>query len=119
MAINNFIVLFVFLVLSGIALLSLVYLEDFLSPKIKPTGMGMAPVESAERPFAGSRLVGFQYYLYAIVFVIIEALLVFLFLWGQSAQQLGVAVFIGVGIGLVYMVLLVRYVIDRSKEVIQ
>ncbi len=119
MAINNFIVLFVFLVISGIGLIALVYAEDLLSPKIKPTGMGKALVESAERPFAGSRLVGFQYYLYAIIFVIIEALLVFLFLWGQSAQRLGIVVFVGVGIGLVYMVLLVRYIIDRSREVIQ
>ena len=117
MAINNFIVLFVFLVASGLGLLALMYVENLLSPKIKPTGMGRALVESAERPFAGSRLVGFQYYLYAIVFVIIEALLVFLFLWGQNAIPLGAMIFVGVGVALVYMILLVRYVIDPANEV--
>ncbi len=118
MATGDFIVLFIFLLISCALLVSLIYLEDFISPKVKPAGMGNAAVESAERPFAGSRLVGFQYYLYAILFVIIEALLVFLFLWGQNIQELGIAVFVAVCVGLIYMLLLVRYFIDRAKDVL-
>lgn len=118
MALDNFVMLFIFLAASAGLLVLLVYLEDFISPRIKPAGMAKVAVESAERPFAGARFVGFQYYLYAILFVIIEALLVFLFLWGQNVVQLGVSVFIAVAAALIYSLLLVRYVLDRSNDII-
>lgn len=118
MATGDFVLLLVFLVISGGLLVSLVYLEDFISPKVSPSGMGRAAVESAERPFHGSRLVGFQYYLYAIIFVVIEALLVFLLLWGESVSQLGITTFVGVGVGLLYTVLLIRYLLGLSKNII-
>ena len=118
MDISEFTILFIFLIASALFIILLMHLEDFLNPRAKESGMGNVAVESAERPLAGPRLVGFQYYLYAIVFVVIEALTVFLFLWGASIKQLGVAIFIGVSIGLIYLLLLVRYVLDRSNEVV-
>lgn len=119
MATSDFVVLFIFLLASGALLVSLLYIEDFISPRVKPAGVARLAVESAERPRPGARLVGFQYYLYAILFVIIEAMFVPLFLWGENAAQLGLTVFIAVGIGLVYMIFLVKYFISHSKDVLQ
>lgn len=116
---SNFAVLFAFLLISGGALVLLVYLEDLISPKVKATGMAEVAVESAERPLPGARLVGFQYYLYAILFVVIEALLVFLLLWAQSSPRIGIYTFLGTGVSLLYMLLLIRYFLAGAKDIIQ
>ncbi len=118
MDINDFVLLLVFMVISGGMLVGLLYLEDFLSPKIKSTGMGSVIIESAERPVSSSRLLGFQYYFYAIIFVVVEAMLVFLLLWSQSVAQIGAAVFVGVGVSLLFLLLLVRYFMDKADEVL-
>ncbi|MCL4400822.1 MAG: NADH-quinone oxidoreductase subunit A [Candidatus Parvarchaeota archaeon] len=119
MSINAFLVLFIFIIISGGVLVLLVYLEDIISPKVKSVGMAKAPVESAEKPLPGARLVGFQYYLYAILFVIIEALLVFLLLWAQDSSKIGIYVFTAIGVSLLYMLLLVRYFTNNAQDLIQ
>jgi NADH-ubiquinone/plastoquinone oxidoreductase, chain 3. len=101
---------------SVIAWILLITIEHIISPRTKAAGMGRAPIESAERSLTASRIVGFQYYQYAIIFVVIEALFVLLFLWGENARILGLQPFIGVSIGLVFAVLLIRYLTASRRD---
>jgi NADH:ubiquinone oxidoreductase subunit 3 (subunit A) len=97
--------------------ISFIKLSDFLSPKTKPVGKGSAPIESGERSISGMRNVGFQYFFYALIFVILEAISVLIFLWAGSSKLLGVGIAIPVLIALVYMVIFVRYMLKLEKKV--
>ncbi|EFD92731.1 MAG: ABC-type transport system-like protein [Candidatus Parvarchaeum acidophilus ARMAN-5] len=66
---------------------------------------------------AGMRNVGFQYFFYALIFVILEAISVLIFLWAGSSKLLGVGIAIPVLIALVYMVIFVRYMLKLEKKV--
>ncbi len=115
--VSSFLVVGLLILASILAWLLLIYVENLLSPRTKPVGMGKSPIESGERSLTASRFVGFQYYQYAIVFVVVEALFLLLFLWGQNARVLGSGPFIGISIGLVYLIILVRYLIRQDKPI--
>ena len=97
--------------------ISFIKLSDFLSPKTKPVGKGSAPIESGERSIAGMRNVGFQYFFYALVFVVFEALLVLVFLWASSAKSLGLLISIPILISLLFMIVLVRYLLRVENKI--
>ena len=109
MSISNFVILAAMLVVSALVWIGIIFLERFISPRVQSGGMSKAPIESAERSIASARTVGFQYFFYAIIFVVVEALMVLLFLWAQSARAIGLYVFLGVGTSLLYLIFFVRY----------
>ncbi len=118
MDVNNFLILAIFTIV-GIGLwIGMIVMENVLSPRVKARGMGPAVIESGEKSLTLSRLVGFGYYFYAILFVIMEALLVLVFLWSQNAQLLGPYMFIVIAIALLYAILLIRYALSKLNEVI-
>lgn len=118
MSLDNFVLFAVFLVISVFLWIALIFTEKLFSPKIKARGMGNAAVESGEKSIVLSRLVGFQYYFYALMFVIVEVFLVLLFLWSQNAKILGSNVFISIAIGLLFLILFIRYILDKKEEVV-
>ncbi|EEZ92587.1 MAG: hypothetical protein BJBARM4_0821 [Candidatus Parvarchaeum acidiphilum ARMAN-4] len=91
-------------------------LSDFISPRTKPVGKGSAPIESGERSIAGMRNVGFQYFFYALIFVVLEAISVLVFLWAESAKSLAISISVPVLIALFYMVILVRYLLKLGSK---
>ncbi len=110
-------VLFGLLILVAILVwITFIKLSDFVSPKTKARGKGKFPIESGERSLFGMRDVGFQYFFYALVFVVFEALLVLIFLWAESAKLLSVYISIPVVISLLYMIILVRYLLKIENE---
>ena len=115
---GSFALLSLFLVASAVVWAATIGIERLISPKIKYGGMAHAAVESAERPLFLARTVGFQYFFYAIIFVVFEALFVLLFLWAEYSRSLGLSVFLGVGIAFVYMLLLVRYLMKIQTSII-
>jgi NADH:ubiquinone oxidoreductase subunit 3 (subunit A) len=116
MEINAFLIL-AFLLAGGVIAFAFgLILEDILSPKVKPTGMGKAPIESAERPITVARTLGFQYYFYAMLFVVFEAMFVPLFLWASAIKSAGLFAFIGVSAALVYLLLFVKYIFRTQKS---
>lgn len=111
-------VLFGLLILVAIAVwISFIKVSDFLSPKTKPVGKGKAPIESGERSIAGMREVGFQYFFYALVFVVFEAIFVLIFLWAESARSLSYVISISILISLLYVVILVRYLLRIENKI--
>ncbi|MCL4399085.1 hypothetical protein M1293_01040 [Candidatus Parvarchaeota archaeon] len=115
---NGFVLLGIFLVASSLVWVFTMVIAKAVSPRIKYGGMAHVAVESAERPLFKARTVGFQYFFYAIMFVVFEALFVLLFLWAEYSKSLGVIVFLGVGIAFVYMVLLIRYLMKNQPNLI-
>ncbi len=105
------------IVVSVIVWVLFIKISDFISPKTKAVGKGNAPIESAERTIGSMRNVGFQYFFYALIFVIFEAIFVFIFLWAESARSLSAYISIPVLISLVFMVILVRYMIRIEKSI--
>ena len=115
---NDFLLLLVVLVGGVAALLLPIIIEGFISPKVKAVGVGTVAVESAERPLFSARTVGFQYYFYAVMFVISEAMIVLLFLWAGDVKGLGLYVFSGVGVSLLFLIVLVRYLMYNEENII-
>ena len=96
--------------------ISFIKLSSFLSPKTKPVGKGSAPIESGERSISGMRNVGFQYFFYALIFVVLEAIMVLVFLWAESAKLLSISISASVLLALFYMVILVRYLLKLEDK---
>ncbi|MEM0143043.1 MAG: NADH-quinone oxidoreductase subunit A [Candidatus Parvarchaeum sp.] len=95
---------------------SFIKLSDFLSPRTKAVGKGSFPIESGERSISGMRNVGFQYFFYALIFVVLEAISVLVFLWAESAKSLALSISLSVLIALFYMVILVRYLLRLGDK---
>ena len=115
---NDFLLLLIILAGGVAALLLPIIIEGFISPRAKVVGMGNAAVESAERPLFSARTLGFQYYFYAIMFVVFEALIVLLFLWAGDVKGLGLYVFFGVGSALLFLIVLIRYLMYNEENII-
>ena len=97
MVIDGFLLLAIMLAVAVALFVLVIVMERVLvAPKANTEGMGSAPVESGERTILSARTVGFEYYYYALVFVLIEALFVLLFLWAQNQKALGLSIFMGV-----------------------
>ena len=115
----GFVLFGLLIITSVIVWISFIKLSDFLSPKTKPVGKGSFPIESGERSIAGMRNVGFQYFFYALISVVLEAMSVLVFLWAESAKSLVISISAPVLMALFYMVILVRYLLklgDRLSE---
>lgn len=95
--------------LSGFIALSLIVLATFLGPK-KPSKVKMEPFECGYEPITLPRgRFGIKFYLVAMLFIIFDVELVFLFPWAVIFKELGmlgfVEMFIFLGIvviGLLY-----------------
>ena len=72
------------IIVAVIVWISFIKLSSFLSPKTKAVGKGGFPIESGERSIAGMRNVGFQYFFYALIFVVLETI--------QSAIRIGIEI---------------------------
>ncbi len=107
------------IIVAVIVWISFIKLSSFLSPKTKAVGKGSSPIESGERSFAGMRNVGFQYFFYALIFVVLEAMSVLVFLWAESAKSVSIYISIPVLIALFYMVILVRYLLKLEDKLSQ
>lgn len=119
MEINVFLIL-AFLLAGGIAAFVVgLIMENLLSPKVKPVGMGKAPIESAERSLTVARTLGFQYYFYAMLFVVFEAMFVPLILWASAMKNEGFYIFAGVSVSLIYLFLFVKYVFKTQKSLME
>lgn len=104
------------ILIAALVWISFIKLSDFISPKTRTSRSGGAPVESGERSILGMRSVGFQYFFYALVFVIFEAMLVLVFLWAKSAKSISILVSIPMLVSLLYMVVLVRYLLKIEDK---
>ena len=113
MEINQFMLLAVFALLSAALFSLLLYIEYLISGKRKNVGMGKENVESGERTISLSRVVGFEYYKYILLFVLIEAFLTFLLPLFQDGKDLGADFAIAAGVGFLYLLLLMRYLLPR------
>ena len=110
--------LFGLLILVSIAVwVFLIKLSDFLSPRTVAVGRGSAPIESGERTILGMRTVGFQYFFYPLIFVILEAIFLLVFLWAESARFLGAFISMSVIISLLYIVIIVRYLLKVGDKI--
>ncbi len=119
MEINVFLLL-AFLLAGGVlAFVFGLVIEDLISPKVRPTGMGKAPVESAERPVTIARTLGFQYYFYAMLFVVFEAMFVPLFLWAGAVKTAGPYVFIGVAAAFIYLFFFIKYIFRTQRSLME
>ncbi len=78
--------------------------------------MAKAPIESTEKSLSPSRTVGFSYYYYAIIFVVLEAVFVLLIIFGNYLRSMAYIYFIGVSIGLIYAYILIRYMLLKKEE---
>ena len=105
------------IIVAVIVWISFIKLSSFLSPKTKAVGKGGFPIESGERSIAGMRNVGFQYFFYALIFVVLEAISVLVFLWAESAKSLNIYISIPILIALFYMVILVRYLLKLEDKI--
>ncbi len=117
MEIDQFVLLAIFAVLSAALFSALLYIEYLISSKRKNAGMGKENVESGERTISLSRVVGFEYYQYILLFVVIEAFLTFLLPLFQDGRGLGAYFIIGTSVGLLYLLVLVRYLLPKRAEV--
>ena len=115
----NFALFGLLIITSVIVWISFIKISSLISPKTKIVGMGSFPVESAERSIAGMRNVGFQYFFYALIFVVLEAISVLVFLWAESAKSLNAYISISILIALFYMVILVRYLLKLGDKISQ
>ena len=107
----DFVLLGLLILVATVVWIFFIKLSDFISPKTKAVGKGKFPIESGERSIAGMRNVGFQYFFYALVFVVLEAISVLVFLWAESAKSLDAGISIAVLISLVYLIIFVRYIL--------
>ncbi|MCL5009965.1 MAG: NADH-quinone oxidoreductase subunit A [Candidatus Parvarchaeota archaeon] len=119
MEINAFLILAFLLAAGTLAFIFGLVVENILSPKVKPIGMGKTAIESAEKPLTVARRLGFQYYFYAMLFVVLEALFVPLFLWADSIRADGVYVFIGVAIAMLYLFLFIKYIFKTQNVLME
>ncbi|MDP8012515.1 MAG: hypothetical protein RAK22_00225 [Nanoarchaeota archaeon] len=118
MQIDQFWLLLVFIIgavtLFGIALI----IEKIISPGVKPQGFGRERIESSERSIAPYRVVGFQYFLYALVFVVFEAVFVVSLFFVQDLRSFDYALSIIFSFGLLYAILFMRYLLQKKGETI-
>ncbi len=118
MQINQFWLLLAFVIgaiaLFGIALV----IEKIISPGVKPQGFGSERIESSERSIAPYRVVGFQYFLYALVFVIFEAVFVVSLFFVQNLRSFDYVSSIIFSFGLLYAILFIRYLLQKKGETI-
>ena len=105
-------IIITFILAGGIAGV-FILLSSTLGPK-KPTAAKMEPFECGERPFSlptGKLTV--RYYLIAMLFILFDVEMVFLFPWAVIYRQLGVAGFLEMALFL--SVLLVGFIYAWKK----
>lgn len=119
MQVDQFLLFAVFIFAGVGFFVLLLIIEKLISPGIRPVGIGKERVESAERSFPMSRAVGFQYFFYAFIFVIFEALLVLLLITVPSIRSFPYVFSVGLAISLLYFILLVLYLLKRKEAIIE
>lgn len=111
---NEFVVFLLFAVAAGVLFSIALLIERIISPRVKAEGMGEERVESSERSVFPYRVVGFQYFMYALVFVILEAVILPSMLLASDIRSLGLSFSIFFAVSLLYLILLVRYVLAQE-----
>lgn len=115
MGVNQFLLLAVFAVFAAALFAALLYLEYLISSRRRNVGMGRENVESGERTISLSRTAGFEYYQYIIIFVAVEAFLTVLLPLFQDGRGLGADFLIATAFGLLYLLMLIRYLLPKGE----
>ncbi len=119
MQINQFLLLAIFII-AGVGLFTLLLIiEKLLSPNSKPVGAGRERIESAERSVPMSRMVGFQYFFYAFIFVIFEAVSIPLLIITPIIKLFPYVFSLNLTFLIVYLVMFIFYLIKKKEEVIE
>ena len=112
---NGFLGVFTFFVLSGLVTGLLIFLKSVLGPK-RRLPERETPYECGKDPFGlpMNRRVSVHFYLLAMIFIIFDVELAFLFPWAVLFRELGWLGFVEVGLFLFFILLAYLYAWKRG-----
>jgi len=91
----DYLILIIFIFVGSGVLGAILFFSYLIHPKSKPTSDKIIPYECGNVPI-GKPWIQFRihYYIFALIFVIFEAVFIFLFLWAIVLKELGMKVFL-------------------------
>jgi len=112
---NELVAVLLMVALGGGTALLILFLSSWLGPKRKPSAIKETPFETGMTPIElpGQKL-SIKFYMIAILFVVFDIEIIFLFPWATVFRELGVSGLISMGIFIAILILGLAYAWRRG-----